>query len=176
MDLFNNFKSISLSHKDAPVEVRELVSLNETEIKNLLSKVKEYFSISEAMVVSTCNRTEFYYSGEDKSEDIIKLISIEKGLNLTEKEKSFFQSINNHNEAINQLYRVSMGLESQVVGDIQISNQVKNAYQWSADSEMAGPFLHRLMHAIFYTNKRVIQETSYRDGCSFNILCRSRIG
>ena len=89
MELFNNFKSISLSHKDAPVEIRELVSLNETEIKNLLSKVKEYFMISEALVVSTCNRTEFYYSGEDKTEDIIKLITIEKGINLTDKETSF---------------------------------------------------------------------------------------
>ena len=81
MELFNNFKSISLSHKDAPVEIRELVSLNEVEIKNLLSKVKEYFMLSEALIVSTCNRTEFYYSGEDKSTDIIKLIAIEKGTN-----------------------------------------------------------------------------------------------
>lgn len=166
MESFNNFKSISLSHKDAPVEIRELVSLNETETKNLLSKVKEYFAITEALIVSTCNRTEIYYSGEDKTEDIIKLLLLEKGINLSSKELSFFRSITDHHEAIKQLYRVAMGLESQVVGDIQISNQVKHAYQWTADSEMAGPFLHRLMHSIFYTNKRVIQETAYRDGAA----------
>jgi glutamyl-tRNA reductase len=59
-----------------------------------------------------------------------------------------------------------MGLEAQVVGDIQISNQVKRAYQTSADLEMAGPFLHRLMHTIFFTNKRIVQETSFRDGAA----------
>ena len=64
------------------------------------------------------------------------------------------------------LFDVSMGLESQVVGDIQITNQVKQAYQWAADNETAGPFLHRLMHTIFFTNKRVVQETSFRDGAA----------
>jgi glutamyl-tRNA reductase len=49
---------------------------------------------------------------------------------------------------------------------MQISGQVKNAYQWSADENMAGPFLHRLMHAIFFVNKRVVQETSFRDGAA----------
>jgi glutamyl-tRNA reductase len=59
-----------------------------------------------------------------------------------------------------------MGLEAQVVGDIQISNQVKRAYQAAADLELAGPFLHRLMHTIFFTNKRVVQETAFRDGAA----------
>jgi glutamyl-tRNA reductase len=59
-----------------------------------------------------------------------------------------------------------MGLEAQVVGDIQISNQVKRAYQTAADLELAGPFLHRLMHTIFFTNKRVVQETAFRDGAA----------
>jgi glutamyl-tRNA reductase len=59
-----------------------------------------------------------------------------------------------------------MGLEAQVVGDIQISNQVKRAYQTAADLDMAGPFLHRLMHTIFFTNKRIVQETTFRDGAA----------
>jgi glutamyl-tRNA reductase len=59
-----------------------------------------------------------------------------------------------------------MGVEAQVIGDMQIGNQVKNAYQWSADENMSGPFLHRLMHTIFFTNKRVVQETSFRDGAA----------
>ena len=57
-----------------------------------------------------------------------------------------------------------MGLESQLVGDIQISHQFKKAYQTSVDEDACGPFTHRLMHSIFFTNKRVVQETSYRDG------------
>ena len=64
------------------------------------------------------------------------------------------------------MFEVSLGLDAQVMGDLQISGQVKNAYQWSADENMAGPFLHRLMHTIFFANKRVVQETSFRDGAA----------
>src|SRR5690606_3975630 len=78
----------------------------------------------------------------------------------------YFRIFNDDKEAIEHLYRVAMGLEAQVVGDMQISNQVKRAYQASADMEMAGPFLHRLMHSIFFTNKRLVQETPFRDGAA----------
>jgi glutamyl-tRNA reductase len=57
-------------------------------------------------------------------------------------------------------------LQSKVVGDLQIPNQIKKAYQQAADLNMAGPYLHRLMHTIFYSNKRVAQETSFRDGAA----------
>ncbi|MGB0524585.1 MAG: glutamyl-tRNA reductase, partial [Flammeovirgaceae bacterium] len=77
-----------------------------------------------------------------------------------------FVSLNNTKDAIEHLFRVALGLESQVVGDLQISNQVKRAYQWTADHNMAGPFLHRLLHSIFFTNKRVVQETAFRDGAA----------
>ncbi|MEP2297604.1 glutamyl-tRNA reductase, partial [Algoriphagus sp.] len=56
--------------------------------------------------------------------------------------------------------------EAQVVGDIQISNQIKRAYQAAADLNLAGPFLHRLMHTVFFTNKRIVQETAFRDGAA----------
>jgi glutamyl-tRNA reductase len=64
------------------------------------------------------------------------------------------------------LFEVSVGLESQVVGDLQIINQAKRAYQSSVDEACAGPFLHRLMHTIFYANKRIVQETPFRDGAA----------
>src|SRR5690606_25690246 len=68
--------------------------------------------------------------------------------------------------AVRHLFRVSLGLEALVVGDMQISNQVKRAYQWTADAQLAGPFMHRLMHTVFFTNKRVVQETPLRDGAA----------
>lgn len=64
------------------------------------------------------------------------------------------------------MFEVSIGLHSQVVGDLQIISQAKDAYQWSADINMAGPFIHRLMHAIFYANKKIVQETNFRDGAA----------
>lgn len=160
------FRVISLSHKSAPVHIRELISLDEAAIQRLLLKLKEFFSVTDALVLSTCNRTEVYYSHEiDLSVELVKLIGIERGLADAISYLDYFQSLN-EKEAVAHLFRVSMGLEAQVVGDIQISNQVKRAYQAAADLELAGPFLHRLMHTIFFTNKRVVQETAFRDGAA----------
>jgi len=162
-----NFKAISLSFKKAPIEIREQVSLNDEAIGRLLNYFKEFTSVSDVLVLSTCNRTEVYYLSEEVlSEDIIKLIGIEKGISDFTSFRPYFEIINNHADAVKKLFRVSMGLEAQVVGDIQISNQVKRAYQQSADLQLAGPFLHRLMHTIFFTNKRVVQETPFRDGAA----------
>ncbi len=161
------FRVVSLSHRSAPVHIRELISLDEVAIQLLLLKLKEFFNLTDALVLSTCNRTEVYYSHElDLSSELIKLIGIERGLTDAISYLDYFQVINNEKEAVTHLFRVSMGLEAQVIGDIQISNQVKRAYQTAADLELAGPFLHRLMHTIFFTNKRVVQETAFRDGAA----------
>ncbi|EON77238.1 Glutamyl-tRNA reductase [Lunatimonas lonarensis] len=93
-------------------------------------------------------------------------MGVERGLANPVSYLQYFEIFNDDTEAINHLFRVAMGLEAQVIGDMQISNQVKRAYQASADLDMAGPFLHRLMHTIFFTNKRVVQETAFRDGAA----------
>ena len=162
-----SFKAISLSYKKAPVEIREIMSLDETVIHRILSGIRDLLPINDLLILSTCNRTEIYYVGEkDFSDELIRLIGVEKGIHDISAYKSFFNILTNGGEAIRHLFRVSMGLEAQVVGDMQISNQVKKAYQWSADANLAGPFLHRLMHTIFFASKRVVQETSFRDGAA----------
>lgn len=161
------FRAVSLSHKNAPVQIRELISLDEGSIQSILLKLREFFSLSNALIVSTCNRTEIYYSHDlDLSTEIIKLVGLEKGLLEVVNYLDYFEVFNEERKAISHLFRVCMGLEAQVVGDIQISNQIKRAYQTAADLDMAGPFLHRLMHTIFFTNKRIVQETTFRDGAA----------
>lgn len=165
--MHHQFKAISLSYKNAPLDIRELVAFDEKACKRLLRYFSEFTDISEALVVSTCNRTEVYYaSPNDLTDEIIKLIGLERGIEDIDPYKQYFVAINQFQEAVQHLFDVSIGLEAQVVGDLQIINQVKNAYQWSADLELAGPFLHRLMHSIFYTNKKVVQETAFRDGAA----------
>ncbi|QHT70589.1 glutamyl-tRNA reductase [Rhodocytophaga rosea] len=165
--MHQHFKAISLSYKTAPLHIREMVALEESSCKQLLVKLKEVLDISEAIAVSTCNRTEVYYtSTTDQSTDIIKLLCVVKGVSTNENIHPYFKVINQHNEAVNYLFEVAIGIHSLVIGDTQISNQVKQAYQWSADTQMAGPFLHRLLHTIFFTNKKVVQETSFRDGAA----------
>ena len=165
--MFDVFKSISLSHKTAPLAVRERIALNEDEAKRLMLRLQDILGLSELLVVSTCNRTEVYYTAsQDYNETVIRLLLIEKGLTDTDEYLPYFQQMAGHDEAVRHLFAVCVGLHSQVIGDMQIPNQVKHAYQWSADLDLAGPFLHRLMHTIFFTNKRVAQETSFRDGAA----------
>jgi len=165
--MLHNFKAVSLSYKKAPLAIRELLALDENSCKQFLQMTQGFIQTSDIMVLSTCNRTEVYYSAdEDRSSEIVKLLGIAKGVENISQYFDFFTILNNQADAVQHLFDVAMGLEAQVVGDMQISNQVKMAYQWAADCNTAGPFLHRLMHAIFFTNKRVVQETSFRDGAA----------
>lgn len=162
-----NFKAVSLTYKTAPVDIREMFSLDETGCKKLMLSLKEVAGIVECLVISTCNRTEIYYLSEkDYSSEIIKMIGIVKGNFDVSSYESYFHCIQDHSKAIAHLFDVAVGLDAQVIGDLQIASQVKHAYQWSADINMAGPFLHRLMHTTFFTNKKIVQETCFRDGAA----------
>ena len=159
-----NFKALALTYRTAPVEIRENVSLNEGATKALHQFIRTYTTATDVLIVSTCNRTEIYYLSEkDFSAEIFKGLTLIKSC-----ESGFEQHFTqlDGQEAVLHLFEVSLGLDAQVMGDLQISGQVKSAYQWSADENMAGPFLHRLMHTIFFANKRVVQETSFRDGAA----------
>ncbi|NEM97573.1 glutamyl-tRNA reductase [Pontibacter burrus] len=163
----NNFKALTLSYKHAPINVREAVALNEIGCRNLLDKIREFTDAQDVLVLSTCNRTEVYYISEKELDQaIIKLIAMERGFISTKKITPYFKHITDPELAVQHLFYVGLGLESQVVGDMQILNQVKKAYQWSAEANMAGPFLHRLLHTIFATNKQVFNETSFFDGAA----------
>jgi glutamyl-tRNA reductase len=159
-----NFKALVLTYKTAPVAIREQVSLNEIAAKKLMNFIRDYVQATDVLVVSTCNRTEIYYLAEkDLSTEIFKGLSLIKDI-----DAGFEQHFTKYagQESVQHLFEVAMGLDAQVVGDFQISGQVKSAYQWSADENMAGPFLHRLLHTIFFANKRIVQETAFRDGAA----------
>ena len=164
--MYEKFNVVGVSYHHSPLEVREFLSLTEADGRTLMQNVREILGVEEAMVISTCNRTEIYYSGDSElTSQIASLLMHSKGLSTHDKIRDYFKSLHGK-DAVNHLYEVALGLDAKVLGDIQISNQIKRAYQASADEQMAGPFLHRLMHAIFYANKRVVQETAFRDGAA----------
>ena len=153
------FKTISLSYKNAPLEVREHFSMKPGACRKFLQYAKNTGSIEEMLVVSTCNRFEVYFiSRQVHCEQLLRLLklfipNVEQG-----NELQYFKIFDHPEAAVEHLFRVSMGLESQVLGDSQIISQVKEAYQNSVDADMAGPFVHRLLHTIFHTHKRVTQD------------------
>ncbi|TRX59396.1 glutamyl-tRNA reductase [Fulvivirga sp. M361] len=164
--MVNSFRFVGVSFKNTPLEVREKLALDESLVKKLLVFLRDFSEASDVLVLSTCNRTEIYYSHDsDLSNEILKGLCLLRGVEYNDL-TDYFHTSENNTEAVRRLFNVALGLEAQVIGDMQIINQVKNAYQWSADEDMAGPFLHRLMHTIFFTNKRVVQETPFRDGAA----------
>lgn len=161
------FSVVSLSHQKAPVAIRELIYLPEQACRKLLVDFRDILGLEEVLLFSTCNRTEVYYrGGRDFSEEIIQLICIENGIDSWREYLPYFRIIREEEAALAYLFEVSMGLHSQVLGDLQIASQVKHAYRWTHEAGMASAYLHRLMHTIFHTNKRVQQETPYRDGAA----------
>lgn len=156
------FRALGISYRNASLEVREAVALDEKASRTILKRAQELLDLSELLIVSTCNRTELYYFSENElHSELVHLLRFEKSL--TFDPTSLF-TLWEEDAAVQHLYEVALGVDSMILGDIQITNQVKIAYQWSTDEGLAGPFLHRLMHSIFYTNKRVVQETELRDG------------
>ncbi|UOR04774.1 glutamyl-tRNA reductase [Hymenobacter aerilatus] len=165
--MLHPFKAVSLSYKKAPLEIRELIALDEAACRRFLHTLHHDLHLQDLLVLSTCNRTEVYYAADrDQSPAIIEALAQLKQLPDATAYYAYFDILDTYEDAVQHLFEVSMGLAAQVVGDLQISNQVKMAYQYSADADAAGPFLHRLLHTIFFTNKRVQQETAFRDGAA----------
>ncbi len=160
-----NLRILALSHKTAPVEVREKYALGETEKEILFQGLKDIFGIREALFLSTCNRTELYYfHDQNLSAELINYLSTLSRVN------SIFYSnyFDTHHgtAAIEHLFRVSMGLESKVLGDLEIYGQVKKAYQVSVDCGLADVMMHRLLHKVFYCHKSVNQNTNFKCGAA----------
>lgn len=159
-----NFHCLSISHQTSSLEERSQVSCNEQESREFLTLCQESLGIKELMMVSTCNRFEIYVYTNDL-EQIKNIIGTYAAYKWMPSKK--LEGLFNHTtgeQAASHLFKVALGLESKVLGDLQIINQVKRAYQLSHELNLAGPFIHRLMHTVFYANKRAVQETAIRDG------------
>ena len=79
--MYENLKIIGLSHDSSPIAIRELVTFSENGNKNFLNRMREVFDLDEALIISTCNRTEIYYVSDiDLSNSILNLLKFEKGI------------------------------------------------------------------------------------------------
>ncbi|MGB9735659.1 MAG: glutamyl-tRNA reductase [bacterium] len=152
---------IGLNHKTASIELREKLSFTDEQIPIILKELSSFHEISESIVLSTCNRIEFYTACEDheKAIDIIKDIMSKYG-NVDKNELSLHLYIYLDREAVTHVFKVASSLDSMVIGEAQILGQTKNAYRIAAYNSTTGPILNRLMHRAFRVAKRVRTFTS----------------
>ncbi len=159
-----NLLSIGISHRSAALDVREKMWMSNDEAKELLRQLKgKYFN--EAMIVSTCNRTELYgLTPEIQVNDAeLKEFLIDfKKVQGTVSAQHFYGNFSGG--AVNHLFKVASGIDSMVIGDIQILNQVKEAFTLAGEAGAMGPVMNRLMQATLHVGKRVRTETSICEG------------
>jgi glutamyl-tRNA reductase len=148
---------VGLSHKSAPVAVREKVALGGDELKDAMSTLAGRPGVSEAMVVSTCNRVECYVYGESLEE--ARRFFLER---TADAEGHLY--VHSGRDAVRHLFRVAASLDSMVVGEPQILGQVKESYGLAAAAQSAGAFVSRLCNRAFATAKRVRSETEIARG------------
>jgi glutamyl-tRNA reductase len=152
---------IGVSHKTAPVEVRERLALPEARAAEFMRDLRGAGDVSEAVVVSTCNRTELYVVVGDPVEaesTVLAMLARQAGIRPT----TLASTIYSHRNcgAARHLYRVVCGLESMIVGEAEIQGQVKRAYEAALQQETAGPLTKHLFQAALATGKRVRTETA----------------
>ncbi len=156
------FYSIGLSYKKADAEVRGKFSLDSKAKTNVLLQAK-HEGIESLIVTSTCNRTEIY-GYADHPFQLIKLICENSNGTVEEFQKVGFV-FKNH-EAINQLFRVGTGLDSQILGDFEIIGQIKNSFEESRALGLINAFFERLINTVIQTSKRIKNETEISSGAT----------
>jgi glutamyl-tRNA reductase len=159
-----NLLSIGISHSTAPLDVREKMWLSLDEIRQALQVLKKQY-FSECMVMSTCNRTEVY--GVTPAHQIddgeLRQFMIDfKGASGTVKADHFFGNFSGG--AVQHLFKVAAGIDSMVIGDVQILGQVKEAFALSQEMNVSGPVINRLMQSTLHVGKRTRTETSISEG------------
>jgi glutamyl-tRNA reductase len=153
---------VGLSHKTAPVDVREKIAFEgETMDKGLRSLV-EYPHVAEALIVSTCNRVEIYTTVgkmevDEAKDDIASFLSDFHEIPREVLDPHLYTFTGE--EAIKHIFRVSSSLDSMMVGEPQILGQVKDAYTCATQAQATGNILNRLLHKAFSVAKRVRTET-----------------
>ncbi len=158
----NSFYTIGLSYVKADAVLRGKFSLDEKAERSILQQAKE-LGIDGLLITATCNRTELHGFAQHPFQ-LIKLLCDHSSGSVEE-----FQEVGyvyKNYEAINHLFRVGTGLDSQILGDFEIISQIKKGFARSKKSGLANPFLERLCNTILQASKRIKNETELSSGAT----------
>ena len=151
--------TIGINHQTAPVEIRERVAFAPEEIPGALQALVSLPQVTEAAILSTCNRTEILcYTEIDDAGPIFDWLGHYHKLLRSEFEP--YAYIHQDQDAVHHLLRVASGLDSMILGEPQILGQLKDAYRIAHETETTGKLLTRLFHYSFSVAKQVRTDTA----------------
>jgi glutamyl-tRNA reductase len=157
------FAVLSLSYEKADVETRGKFAFFEKHIKAFVEYIHAE-NLGDAFVVSTCNRTEIYTTTQNYLH-IAELYCETVGVSIQEYMQ--YVKILKKEEALNHLFRVAAGLESQIIGDFEIIGQIKNAYhRFKKEKQNANPYLEKAINSAIQISKRKKNETGISNGAA----------
>ncbi len=150
--------ALGLNHQTAPVPVREKVAFTPDAMPAALSDLARQAGVNEALILSTCNRTELYVDVQTGTESVVRDWLLAHH-NLDPRRLDEFLYRHADDAAVRHLFRVATGLDSMVLGEPQILGQVKVAYQAARDAGTLRAPMERLLQQTFAVAKRVRTET-----------------
>ncbi len=150
-----------VNHRTAPIAIREKLCFGKPDARSALGLLRESGLVTEAVMLSTCNRTEIYMI--DSSDDSVQLIRDIFSSRLGD-EASTYMYVQRDREAVRHLFSVSAGIDSMILGEAQIQGQVRDA--WEESREESGAALNRLFQTSLLVGSRVREETGIGRGAA----------
>lgn len=159
---FRTFYAVGLSYKKADAALRGKFSLDGQAKTKLLEQAKDE-GIDSIIVTSTCNRTEIY-GFADHPFQLIKLLCENSQGTVEEFQRVAY--VHKNHEAVNHMFRVGTGLDSQILGDFEIISQIKSSFVQAKAMGIANAFMERLINSVIQASKRIKNETHLSSGAT----------
>ncbi len=161
MQTVTQIVALGISHRTAGLGLRERVAHRPEEAVRAALELREQRRVDQAVVVSTCNRTEIYAvsacPGREAHDALLEYLSLSRNVAVEELEPAVYRL--SGGDAVRQLYRVAAGLDSLLLGESEILGQVRESYRQAAHSGVTGTILNRLFQSALEVGKRVRAET-----------------
>ena len=157
-----NLQIVGCSHRSSSLEIRERIAFSKRQVESALTEFRRRYPETEAVLLSTCNRTELFVAADQadrvpSQQDIAEFLADFHGLKAQDLFDDLFRC--NGDDAIRHLFMVAASLDSMVVGEAQILSQVKEAYRLATDGKCAGHWSHAAYQEALRVAKRVNHET-----------------
>lgn len=160
-NLVQNLHLFAVNHKTAPVAIREKFAIPDYKLKNAIHELKNYKSIQSFLILSTCNRTEIYFSTNKLEGSLPEIYAfLSKFLNMEEKVAKEYNSITNGLDVIEHVFKLACGLDSLIIGEKQILSQVRFAYTNAQQEKTLDNTLELLFQNVINTAKDIHKETN----------------